>query len=368
MKREKYDIALCFTAPLDGEHRMQKIAQTLQSSGLKVLLIGGAPRHAPFQSTIPSTAIRCRWKRGALFYAEYNLRLLLTLLRHRILQAIVAADPDTLPAAMLSALWKRCKLVYDAHESFVDVPELRHRPLRRRIWQTIERIGVRFATCRLTVNDSIAAVLHKRYDRPFMVVYNYPKVETWPKLRPPRDPLRLYYQGALNAGRGLELLIRIMPQIARAELHLIGEGYLHKSLKQLVRTLQLNRRVHFHGHLSGARLYDTIAQMDVAFNLLDANSLNYYYSSANKFFDAVSVGTPIITMNFPEYRKRMNTFEVGILLDALTVEAITEAIKQMRDPQKYQYYRRNCIQAARYWHWDSQLDTLRKWIQCLQDT
>ncbi len=367
MSKEKYDIALCFTAPLDGENRMQKIAQSLQTMGLKVLLVGRTPRTAAFRCTVPSVAIRCRSKRGALFYAEYNLRLFFTLLRLRVRQAIVAVDPDTLLAALLGALLKRCKLVYDAHESFVDVPELHHRPIVRRIWQAIECIGVRYASCHLTVNDSIAALLEKRYGRPFAVLYNYPRVEVKPELRPPHDPLRLYYQGALNAGRGLELLIRAMTGMHSAELHIIGDGYLRGELEQLAEELRLYHRVQFHGHLSGKKLYDTIAQMDIAFNLLDARSGNYYYSSANKFYDAVSVGTPIITMNFPEYREHMRAFEVGILLDAMTESAVIEAIQRMRNPEVYQYYRRNCIEAARHWHWDRQFDTLRTWFKCIQN-
>lgn len=367
MNREKYDIALCFTAPLDGENRMQKIAQSLQTMGLKVLLVGRAPRLAAFRCTVPTVTIRCRAKRGALFYAEYNLRLLFMLLRLRVRLAIVAVDPDTLPAAIFGAMWKRCKLVYDAHESFVDVPELQGHPIKRWIWATIERLGVRYASCPLTVNNSIAALLEKRYGRPFTVLYNYPRVERKPELRPPHHPLRLYYQGALNAGRGLELLLHAMTRLNSAELHIIGDGYLRATLEQLAEELQLQLCVHFHGHLSGARLYDTMAHMDIAFNLLDARSRNYYYSSANKFYDAVSVGTPIITMNFPEYRNCMRAFEVGILLDAMTVEAVTEAIQRMRNPEVYRHYRRNCIEAARYWHWDSQLDTIKNWIQCIQN-
>ena len=63
------------------------------------------------------------FKKGPLFYAEYNLRLFFLLLLTKA-DVLVANDLDTLPAVFLASRIRRLPVVYDSHEYFTEVPEL----------------------------------------------------------------------------------------------------------------------------------------------------------------------------------------------------------------------------------------------------
>ena len=360
MNRNKPHIVLCVTNDLRSDKRMRQTAKTLVGAGARVTMIGRGTRGLPPLKEARSPGLEllrlpCIFKSGPLFYLEYNLRLFVRLLRLKSPDKVTACDPDTLPGVLLARMFRRFEMIYDSHEYFTEVPELLGHPVKQKIWQMVERRGARTANRCYTVNEALREILSKRYDVPFEVVYNFPERRKGPGLttREPHSILRLFYQGVLNEGRGLLELVRSMAGIDAAHLTIIGEGVMLPALEAEIRRLGLEGKVSLTGFVPPEQLYERIGDMDVSCNLLEARSLNYYYSTGNKFFDAVQLGIPQIAMDFPEYRRLNEEHEVALLIRDLSETAIRQAVEQIRAPQQYQRLAARARVAAEAWHWSN---------------
>jgi glycosyltransferase involved in cell wall biosynthesis len=94
-------------------------------------------------------------------------------------------------------------------------------------------------------------------------------------------------------------------------------------------------------------------------NLLENKGLSYYYSLANKFFDCVQAGVPLLTMDFPEYRALNQVHRVAVLLERAEPGAIAEAISVLlNNPERYDALKAQCAEAAGIWNWEQEKPVL----------
>ncbi|MCC6413323.1 MAG: glycosyltransferase, partial [Saprospiraceae bacterium] len=170
----------------------------------------------------------------------------------------------------------------------------------------------------------------------------------------------LLYQGALNAGRGIEALLEAMTRLEGVQLWLAGEGDLSEALRQRARELGLfEDKVRFLGFVKPAALKAITDQAWLGLNLLENTGLSYYYSLANKFFDNVQARVPVLTMDFPEYRALNTQHEVAVLLPEASPEAIVAAVQRlMNDAEAYLAMQKEAEKAAEIWVWEKDKQVL----------
>jgi len=343
-------ISLAVTTDLNHDQRMQRIALSLQQAGYQVSLIGRVKKTS---QPLPTTAyrkkrLRTLFERGFLFYTFFNLRLFVFLLWRRS-NGICAVDLDTLPAAWLAARLKGNTLFYDAHELFTEVPELLQRQRVRRTWEKLEAFLLPRVDYAYTVNQSLADWYFDKYGITFEVVRNMPFSKP-PLLLKTED--YILYQGALNVGRGIEVLLDAV-KLTGIPCVIAGDGDLAADFKAQVEKLGLNDQVIFTGMLSPLELQQITAKAWLGVNLLDATSPNYYYSLANKFFDYVQAGKPQICMAFPEYKRLQADFEVAVLVDELEPNLLAAKLLELqKDTKNYNRLVENCRKAAIEWVWE----------------
>ncbi|HXH19033.1 MAG TPA: glycosyltransferase, partial [Chitinophagales bacterium] len=203
-----------------------------------------------------------------------------------------------------------------------------------------------------TVSDSLAIEFQKLYGIRFETIRNVPRKA----VTSPHHPHGNYmlYQGALNAGRGLQQLIEAMKSLS-IPLKIAGEGDLSDELRKKVKTLKLEDRIEFLGYVPPDMLDEITANAWLGLNLLENKGLSYYYSLANKFFDYINHGVPSLNMNFPEYRKLNERFEVSVLLDNLELRNIVRAVYSLQNNQpKYEQLKKNCFAAREEFNWDAE--------------
>lgn len=352
------------TNDLNQDQRMHRICTTLHQAGYEVMLIGRKKNDSKPLLDLPFTQKRlnCFFQKGAFFYAEYNLRLVVYLLRNSP-HCIYAVDDDTLLAAVCNKLVKQCKVVFDAHEYFTEVPELQGKRWIKKVWQWVEKKCIPQADACITVTDSLSKIFIEQFKKPFYTVRNVP-------VGPPtgyntvRDKL-IIYQGVLNQGRGLEAMIEAMQWIPNYQLAFIGEGDLSETLRHLAAQSPASDRIIFTGWLSPTLLKTWTSRAYLGINLLESESLSYYYSLANKFFDYMMAGCPSINMNFPEYTYILNQYDIGYTVDGLSPASIAEVIlKAINHPQELNIKSQNCFAAAQVLNWENEeiklLEVLKK--------
>ncbi len=358
---KKVHIVCLVTNDLNYDQRMIRICGTLAASEFNVTLVGRKLMDSKplLQFAFRQKRLSCWFNKGKLFYLEYNIRLFFLLLFSKW-DIVNAVDLDTILAATAANVIRRKKLVYDAHEYFTEVPELEGRPLTKSIWEWIAKTCIPKANACYTVGQSLQQIFQKRYKTTFGLVRNVPVYKPLDKI-PKKEKKILLYQGALNKGRGIGTAILAMKQLPNMELWLAGEGDLSNELRRLSTKHKLYQQVKFLGRLSPDELAKVTAQAWLGLNLLEAQSLNYYYSLANKFFDYMQAGVPSVNMDFPEYKALTATYKTGILLEKLDSPTLVKAVAALvENPNQYQTLVETSIAAKERLHWANEKSSLLK--------
>ncbi|MFY9154477.1 MAG: glycosyltransferase family 4 protein [Prolixibacteraceae bacterium] len=359
-------ISLSVINDLVTDNRVHKVAASLHKMGFEPVLVGRLLTESHSVERDYSThRMKLMFRKGPMFYLEYNFRLFFWLLKSKI-DVFVANDLDTLPANYLAARIKRKPLVYDSHEYFTEVPELIGRPVVRSIWIAIEKLLVPRVDKAYTVCDSIAEVYHDLYGVDFKVIRNLPVCSKTEALlteisEEKKEMKIILYQGALNLGRGIEAAIRAMQFLEGAELWLAGDGDLTVQLKQMADELKLNDKVKFLGRLPLHELQQITRQADLGISLEEDLGLNYRFALPNKLFDYIQAGVPVLVSNLPEMKKIVQQYKIGAIAETHQRKDLAEIMKTaLFDQEKNARWKQNLTLAVRELCWENQEETLRQ--------
>lgn len=310
--------------------------------GFTVLRVRRDPVRRNIESTAPAPGTLARAVeplRLAWALADYTVR---GFARAVAMKAGVyhAHDLVTLPVAWAAARVRRARLVYDAHELFTELGRLG--PVTRTLLRVVERTLIGRADRVVTVNESIAAELSRRYGVATpAVVMNFPRTNGRSFSRegsplrakvglPPGIPVVLY-QGMFMPHRGLENLVRAARSFTRAHLVMMGWGALLEPLRELARKEGLEDRVHFTGGVPLAELLSYTAGADVGAIPYRNVGLNNYYTSPNKLFEYCAAGVPVVASRFPELRKVVEGLGIGATFDPEQPGEIAAAVNGLLD-------------------------------------
>lgn len=337
---------------------MQRICTTLAEAGYAVLLVGRKLNDSPVLSkeSFQQKRLQSLFNKGFLFYAEYNIRLFFFLLFVKM-NAVCAIDLDTiLPCYFVSVLRSK-KRIYDAHELFTEMKEVITRPSVKRIWMRIEKFAVPKFKFGYTVSNSIAKEFKKRYRAEYVVIRNLPSKKTIRQTIQQQEKF-LLYQGAVNEARGLENLVLAMKNV-NAVLFMYGDGNIFKKIESLIKANQLQHKIQLKGKVLPQELEAITPNVYIGINLIEPQGLNQLYSLANKFFDYIQAGIPQLTMNFPEYKRINNEYEVAVLINTVEVSEIETALNLLlNNTVLYKRLQSNCLQAQKVFIWPEEVKSL----------
>ncbi len=325
MTQEKKRVYMAVTNDLETDQRVHRACMALHEAGWQVTLVGRLlPESKPLVRPYATCRMRLLFRKSVFFYGEYNLRLFVKLLFIGV-DLLYANDSDTLPAVYCVARLRRKALFFDAHELFPEVPELVQRPWVKRVWEHIEGFffprlqRYRYGAASTTVCQSIADYYQERYGLSMRVVRNVPMpydratVETVPITQRNGRKL-LLYQGAVNVGRGVELLVDAMSYLEDCLLLIIGTGDIIDAVRERVRERGVADRVRVPGRMEPAELRRYTCEADLGMSLLDNTGLSYYYSFPNRIADFAQAHVPVLATDFPEIHRVVCHYRIGTLL------------------------------------------------------
>lgn len=352
-------IILCVTNDLVTDCRVNRIASSLVNLQAQVLVIGRVFPGSMDLADFPCPVLRMKmiFRKGPLYYAEYNIRLFFRLLFVKT-SVLVANDLDTLPAVFLVSKIRGLPLVYDSHEYFTEVPELLGRKWIKRTWEMLEALMLPHIQFAYTVSASIAEEYRRKYGIPMQVIRNLPtkseNLQPQIILKKNREHL-IIYQGSLNMGRGLELAIRAMGYISNARLIIAGAGDVEGELRELTESLSLMERVHFTGRITPGELRLYTIQADLGISLEEKLGLNYYYALPNKLFDYIQARIPVLVSDLPEMSRVVTQYAIGKVNHTHDPYELSLVFQEMlSDKNKRREWRSNLEKAARELCWEQE--------------
>ena len=357
-------VSLSVINDLVTDNRVHKVAVSLKKMGFEPVLIGRLlPESLTVERDYQTHRMKLLFRKSAMFYLEYNIRLFFHLLKSEI-DVFVANDLDTLPANYMASRIKRKPLVYDSHEYFTEVPELIGRPVVKAIWSWLEKLLVPKVDAAYTVCNSIAEVYRDLYKVDFNVVRNLPACseveQSEHQEKVPDQPKIILYQGALNLGRGIGAAIRSMPYLEGVELWLAGDGDLAIQLKELVVEMGLESKVKFLGRLPLHKLYEVTSKADLGISLEEDLGLNYRFALPNKLFDYIQAGVPVLVSNLPEMMQIVEHYQIGAIAETHQRKVLAELMRDaLFDQEKRLVWKQNLPDAAAELCWENEEKVLK---------
>lgn len=325
-------IIISVTNDLVTDQRVGKTCEVLSETGYDVLLVGRKLKKSfSIQRNYRTKRFRLLFNKGILFYTEYNIRLFLFLLFTKK-DMLFSNDLDTLLPNYIIGKLQNKKLVFDSHELFSEIPELVNKQQVKKVWLFLEKTIIPKLQNVITVSDSIKNHYHNLYGISAIVIRNIPKIEHINQKNFEIDAEEkkvILYQGSVNIGRGIELMIDTMALLDEYLFIVIGDGDILEQLKEKVSNLSLHNKVKFLGKKTPEELKELTPNATIGMSLEEDLGLNYRYALPNKIFDYLHANVPVIVADLPEMRSLIKKHPIGEILIERTPKTLAKTIINM---------------------------------------
>jgi glycosyltransferase involved in cell wall biosynthesis len=302
-------------------------------------------------------------------------RLLVTLDWYRQASAVVRRerpalihcnDFNTMWIGVVAKVTGRRRVVYDAHELW---PDRNLRPEPRWWLLACEWLFVRIADEVLTTSPAYADVMANRYgiERP-TVVRNVPEFTVVPRADddvpadpPGRPPLAVYF-GAVTRGRGLEVAIAALREVAGLKLRIVGPdawGF-RAVLADTARRLEVEDRVELLEPVSPSDAPALFADADLGLALIEPVCLSYRLTLPNKLFEYMAAGLPVLASDLPAISELLAETGAGITVDRVEAASVAAGLCTAIEPCRNAALRAAALAAARVVTWEAERDVLSR--------
>ena len=314
-------------------------------------------KHLPMNGKMMRLMKRLAW-RYLVDQESFYTKLFFSTASRYSPKVFVANDLPMLPIAKQLATACGARLVYDSHELYSE-QEFSIREKRR--WTEIETKYIEACDVVITVNQSIATELERRYGIDGVkVIYNAERSTDAPSrtrllhdvLGIALDKKILLLQGGLSAGRNLEVLVDAMKYVENTSVVLVilGDGLLLNRLQAKVKSNELSERVYFHPAVPQKNLLAFTAAADAGIIPYQATCLNNYFCTPNKLFEFISAGIPILASDLPEIQKLVEAHQIGLVGDMSTAVSMAKLIDAF-------FGNEQCLAK-----WQNNLSITRNWV------
>lgn len=356
--------------PVAPDPRVEKEAQVLSEAGYGVRVLGWDRTAAlPLEEVRPYGVVEriplpAKFGSG-LSNLPHLLRFQFALLSHLIRKRkeydiLHACDFDTLiPALLAKALWRK-RVVYDIFDFYADmllkVPSWLRQVIRR-----LDLWLMGFADAVILADESRLGQVAGGRMRRVAFIYNTPDLHgmNLPLLPSPPPPVRIGYVGLLSNVRGIREMMDVVAANPDFFLELAGFGGDEEEIKAKAQAIP---NVRFHGKVPYERGLEISASSHILFATYDPEVPNHRFSSANKLFEAMALGRPIIVAEGTGMDLLVKKYGLGYVVPYGDKRALEEAIREVGawSKEKWERFREHATRVyAEKFSWSIQAKRLR---------
>ena len=280
-----------------------------------------------------------------LLWWRQAYRLALTLNKETRFDVIHCHDFDTLAIGIRLRKKLRLPLIYDAHEIY-GYMIARTLPLRiasiflwleKRLLTKVDRI--------INVHEAQTRYFSMITDRPISIIMNCKPLQSREYQTPNDENFTLLYIGVLHKGRAIPMLIQAGKELpgVRCLIGGVGQPGYVQALKE---ACSKTSNVTFLGMIPFNEVTPMTMEADCVFFMVNPEDLNNSIALANKQFEAMVCGRPVICTRGTYSGEVTEQEEVGLVVE-YTEEALKRAIIKLRDnPSLREKLGRNALEAA----------------------
>lgn len=323
--------------------------------------------------------------RHSFFYLEYLFLSDEALKSQIAFDYIWANDLPCLKPAVKIKKQTGAKLIYDSHEIYIETLN-QFFPSKTSLFKSLvfrfllafmrfvgrkeEKKLLKKTDHFVTVGNELRKYFEEKYNyEGIRILMNCPPKSKMPEpfdlklLLGINQTSKLFiYQGVLNYGRGLHLMIEAFNYVNNnIFLLILGSGMIKQELLDLVKLNNLEHKIFFHDKVDLKVLPDYTAAADFGMNLLEDINLSKKYAVPNKLFEYIHAGLPVVSSNMPESAVVYNEFNIGKLVEN-DVHKIAEAINDIVI-EDIKVYRNNCALAANKYNWENQVQLINEIVK-----
>lgn len=228
--------------------------------------------------------------------------------------AIHAVDYDAASVSMKIKNKYNKKLIYHIADFYADsrlnIPTLLKKYLRQNEYKVINK-----ADATIICTDDRKEQIKGSKPNNLIVVHNTPprKQEKFTaEFQNNNDVLNLTYVGGLEKKRFIDQAISVLKN--NPKYHLTIAGSIGDARETIAEIDQINN-INFLGKISYEKALELYMNTDVMFAMYDPNHPNHRYSAANKVYEAMLLGKPIIVANNTGMDKIVREENMGYTID-----------------------------------------------------
>jgi glycosyltransferase involved in cell wall biosynthesis len=267
-------------------------------------------------------------------------------------EAVVAAAPATdvfhakaliaLPVVREAARRTKARFVYDLADIHTEAARLgRMAPWFRSLVRSRERAWMSGAAALTAVSDGVADEVVRRFDvaRPIVVLNCPPAWRPGEELPEPGGRLRdlaglpaeraiVLYQGGFSVDRGIEELVAALdePPLRDVDVAAVFLGYGRLRAWLADRATERSGRIALVDPVPPTELLALTADADVGFVGQPPRTLNQRLNLANKLFEYIGAGVPVVVASGTAHCRLVTDEELGRCVDVDDPAAIAAAV------------------------------------------
>lgn len=367
-------ILFLLNSELRQEQRIGKEIASLEGAGFEVFLVETPKRKdTPKSEALP--LLKClklnlftrRLPKNLFFwplkYAEMVTRMLLLSLRLKP-RVIHCVDRLTLLPGVLAGRLIGCGVIYDSQELHFELSGATNTP--RWMWLALERFLTRYChyvivtdhfrkeitkkTLRLR-DDKTVSILNVPFSKFKACERNLRRETGWPTEK------IVIYAGAISPGRHYEESIQALTLIEQeVKMVFVGFGdpeYIN-NLESLVQFHKLSSRVKILPPVKWNEITSFIRDASCALAFYQQNSVNNYYCSPSKLFDALHAGLPVIGTDNPLIREVLAELKAGVCIKSVNQRSIANAIMEVIQDEYSSRKDEISVKAKMLYSWESE--------------
>jgi len=321
--------------PVDPDPRVEKEAAALAEMGYEVKVLGwdrtGQSTRvvsAPF-GVVERIPLRARFGAGLRNLPgllRFQLALAAYLFRNRKAYDVIhACDFDTaLTGYFLGRLLGK-RVIYDVFDFYAEM--LRKTPSwLKSMVRALDLKLMGWVDAVILADESRVEQVRGAKPKRLAFIYNVPDIPSLPPLPPDPPPLRIAYVGLLQVERGILEVLKILEKHRDWELDLAGFGGDEARILEIAKRLP---NVRFHSRVPYERALELAANAHVLFATYDPAIPNHRYSSANKLFEAMALGKPIVVARGTGMDKLVHQEKIGFIVTYGNLDEIEKAFLEV---------------------------------------